>query len=225
MSDMLRSLAMRRYALASALTFLVAAIQLVAYYFLGARSVTLYADTFHAGSDGIALLLTCYLLARTTFFLVGTERIHRAFTYANIGLLFLGVALSAHEILEQYRSPTSPTVMVVVIVAIGGLGDIAIRRVLRSVPRGALPATLRTNHDANLLHISQDVWMSYSVVASAIAIALGYPYIDTLAGSIVTLAVLWEATGLLYEEATGKRFKYRFHRHGGEDCDHSHHHH
>lgn len=217
----LRTLATRRYLIAALLTFLVATIQLVAYYFLGAQSLSLFADTFHAGSDGIALLLTGYLLRRGTFFLIGTERAHRAFTLANIALLLMGVALSAKEILEHYALPPTPTSTVIVIVIFGGAGDIVIRRVLRSIPRDALPATLRTNHEVNLLHITQDVWMSWAVALSAVLIALGYAWFDLIAGSAITFVIGWEAIGLLYKETTGKRFPFRLHHHD-DDCDHRH---
>lgn len=226
--------AARLYLIGAIVTFAVAGFQLWSYYVGIAESVSLFADTFHAGSDGVTLLGTVVLLAwraHTNFHL--EDRVHRSFTFFNIALLGFGVGLSLWQLYAHAGETVPANWAVVVVAALGGLGDLFVWRLLLRVRSTDLPVSLRTNHAANVLHIVQDMWQSVIVVAAGIGIRLGVPYIDTIFGTVITLMIFWEGFGLACEEWTGKPFPYHFHLFGGHDHSHGnyecrghdHHHH
>ncbi len=225
-----RRSAARLYFVAAIVTFLVAAFQITSFYKGFAESVSLFADTFHAGSDGITLLGTAVLLL--VLFSISPlreERLHRNFTYANIGLLFVGVLLAVYELVTHAGTTLPTNWTVVVVAALGGLGDFLVWRILLRVKKSDLPVTLRTNHAANVLHIMQDMWQSIVVVVAGVAIRFGIPYVDTVLGSIITFLIFWEGFGLAYEEWNRRPFPYHFHlfggehKHDGHGCGHHHH--
>lgn len=224
----------RLYLIAAIATFAVAAFQLSSYYVGIAESISLFADTFHAGSDGVTLLGTVILLfwrARTNFRL--EEQVHRSFTYFNIGLLMLGVGLATHELYVHAGETVAANWAVVIVAAIGGAGDYLVWRLLVRVRSDDLPVSLRNNHIANVLHIKQDLLQSWVVVIAGVAIRFGIPYVDTVLGTLITFIIFWEGVGLLYEELIGLPFPLHFHLFGGHGhkhdehtCDgHDHHHH
>jgi Co/Zn/Cd efflux system component len=225
-----RSGAGSMYFIAAVVTFMVALFQLTAYYKGIALSISLFADTFHAGSDGVTLLGTSLLLfIRARTYSAREAKVHTWFTFMNIALLFVGVVLALYE-LYHHAGEQLPTNWAVVIVAtLGGIGDFVVWRILLRVRKGDMPPSLHTNHEANLLHITQDLMQSWIVVLSGIAIRFGVPYVDTVLGTIITLIIFLEGVGLLYEEQTGKHFPYHFHlfagAHDSHDADHHGHHH
>jgi Co/Zn/Cd efflux system component len=223
----------RLYLAAAIVTFFVAAFQVASYYKGIAESISLFADTFHAWSDGVTLLGTVLLLllrAKTNF--AREERIHSGFTYFNIALLFGGVGLATHELWVHAGEAATPNWTVVLVAALGGFGDFLVWRMLVRVKIENIPASLRTNHAANVLHIMQDLWQSVVVVVAGVAIRFGIPYVDTALGAVITFLIFWEGLGLAYEEWTGRRFPYHFHlfgghghQHGNYPCKgHNHHH-
>ena len=218
------------YLCAAVMTFIVAIFQLVSYYRGTAESVSLFADTFHAGSDGITLLGTLVLLSlRIERYFDREAYVHRAFTIVNIGLLFVGVGLAAYELYTHAGAAPDPSWMVVVVATIGGAGDFLVWRLLLSVDKYDMPKTLRTNHAANVLHIKQDLLQSWVVVLSGVAIRFSIPYVDTVLGALITFLIFWEGVGLLYEEVIGRRFPLHFHLfgdthvHNERDSDDHHH--
>ena len=210
------------YFISAVITFLVMAGQLIAYYTGNAESISLFADTFHAGSDGVTLVGTTYLLSRTLRLFGSEVRTHRVFTFLNIALLFIGVFLAIHELYQHRGSPVVPSWNVLIVATIGGVGDWFVKKLLNHVNIMELPKTLRTNHNANLLHIKQDFWTSIMVVVSGIAIRFGNSDVDIVLGSLITGIIFWEGVGLLYEECSGKHFPFHLHHHTDEHCDHHH---
>lgn len=212
----------RLYGIAGIITFLVMGFQLFSYYFMGAKSISLFADTFHAGSDGIVLFGTTYLLMRAVTLSRKELLLHRYFTYLNIALLFLGVVLACEETYRHIGDVVTPSWNVLIVAAIGGFGDWCVKRLLQTVDTEELPQSLRTNHKANVLHITQDFWTSLVVIVSGVAIRFGFPELDYILGSLITIIILWEGIGLLYEEWSGKHFPFHLHHHTDEHCDHHH---
>lgn len=214
------------YFIAAVITFIVAVFQLSTYYNGIALSISLFADTFHAGSDGVTLLGTSFLLfLRARTYSAREAKVHTWFTYGNIGLLFMGVMLAFYE-LYQHRGEQLPSNWAVVIVAtLGGIGDFLVWRLLLRVRKGDMPPSLHTNHETNLLHITQDLFQSWIVVLSGITIRFGIPYVDTVLGTIITFIIFLEGVSLLYKERTGKNFPYHFHLLGGGHDDHDSEHH
>lgn len=218
------------YFVAAAITFLVAGFQIICYYIDAAKSISLFADTFHAGSDGITLLGTVFLLSTTVISrLMSEEKAHHWFTLTNIGFVFIGVGLALHELFEHAGEVLPMNWGVVIVAAIGGIGDFVVWRLLVKANKKDMPATLAINHDANILHIKQDMLQSWVVILSGIAIRFGIPYVDTVIGSVITLLIFWEGVGLCYEEITGKHFPLHMHVFGGKHAHHkdscTHHHH
>ena len=159
MSTTSRRGAARLYLIGAIVTFAIAGFQLWSYYSGIAESVSLFADTFHAGSDGVTLLCTVLLLAfraRTNFRL--EEGVHRSFTYFNIALLGAGVLLASWQLYVHRGDTVSPSWAVVVVALLGGLGDFIVWRLLLKVKHSDLPRSLWSNHSANVLHIAQDMW-------------------------------------------------------------------
>ncbi len=233
------------YLAAAQVTLAASVFQLIAYYSGWAQSVTLFGETFHGGGDAITLLTTCFLMKQAAAIYGHTAKSHKAFTYANITLLFVGVLLTWMELAEHFGERVVPTWGVLYVAAIGAAADAFVNWSLMRVKQADMPESLRVSHRANLLHIRQDLWLAGAVVISGLAIRFGIPYLDFIFGTIISCFILLEATGLVYEVWTGKPFLYHVHpsdlfafasalltgkkrvphthSDNGDECDHHHH--
>ena len=150
--------------------------------FLASGSIALLADLIHNFGDA----LTAVPLG--VAFALRSSAAERGAGLAVVGAILISACVAGAEAVNRLINPSAPTHLPALAVAglIGYAGNLLAARVrLRAGRRLASPALIA---DGN--HARADAYVSLSVIASAIVVALGLPVADSLIGLGITLVIL-----------------------------------
>ncbi len=211
----------RHYRNASIILFITLCVQL--WLTLLSGSVVVIGDTIHLGSDLLGVAATAVMLALMLRMYVSEETVQLA-TMMNVLLLIGGGVLVSHESWDRLSAPvTIERGYTLFAGIIGGTGNYLAAQLLREAQHFAT-STLTINHNANILHLRSDMWMSGIVVISALgSIPLGFR-IDAMLGFVIGLYVTNEGIGYGYTLFTQKAYPLHLHLGASGDHHHGHHH-
>ena len=186
-ASVLRSRAgVRVVAISLAVLGLTAVLQFVVFAWSG--SVALAADLIHNGGDALtAVPLAIAFVARSS-------RGERWAGYTVVAIILISACVAGYEALNRLVHPRDLTDLAAVAVAglIGFAGnELAARVRLNGGNRLNSPALIADGH-----HARTDGYVSLGVVASAAAVAIGYPRGDAIIGlgiTVLILRVTWQA--------------------------------
>jgi cation diffusion facilitator family transporter len=150
--------------------------------FLASGSVALLADLIHNYGDA----LTAVPLGIA--FLLRSERAERLAGIAVVAAIAVSACVAAAEAIDRLAYPKPPSHLL--ILAAAGIIGFAGNRVAAGIRSAAgrrldSPALI-----ADGAHASADAYVSLSVIASAVAVAIGVPVADPLIGLAVTTVIL-----------------------------------
>jgi cation diffusion facilitator family transporter len=150
--------------------------------FIVSGSVALLADVIHNYGDA----LTAVPLGIA--FLLRSERAERLAGIAVVAAIAVSAVVAAAEAIDRLAYPKPPSHLLILAAAgvIGFAGNrLAARIRSRAGRRLDSPALI-----ADGAHASADAYVSLSVIASAVAVAIGVPIADPLIGLAVTAVIL-----------------------------------
>jgi cation diffusion facilitator family transporter len=159
---------------------LTALVQVAIY--LASGSVALLADLIHNFGDAA----TAIPLAIA--FLLRSERAERGAGLFVVLAIFISACVAGYEAVSRLINPETPTDLIALAAAgLIGFGGNWIAAIIRTRAGKALdsPALI-----ADGAHARADSYVSLAVVASAIAVALGFPIADPLIGLAITAVIL-----------------------------------
>ncbi len=150
--------------------------------FVLSGSVALLADLIHNYGDALTAV------PLSIAFLLRSERAERTAGLFVVVAIFISACVAAGEAINRLVHQSPPTHLWVLAAAgvIGYLGNFIAAKVRRRAGRRLdSPALLA---DGN--HAAADAYVSLSVIASAIVVAIGAPIADPLFGLAITLVIL-----------------------------------
>jgi cation diffusion facilitator family transporter len=159
---------------------LTALVQVAIY--LASGSVALLADLIHNFGDAA----TAIPLAIA--FLLRSERAERGAGLFVVLAIFISACVAGYEAVSRLINPETPTDLIALAAAgLIGFGGNWIAGIIRTRAGKALdsPALI-----ADGAHARADSYVSLAVVASAIAVALGFPIADPLIGLAITAVII-----------------------------------
>jgi cation diffusion facilitator family transporter len=159
---------------------LTALVQVAIY--LASGSVALLADLIHNFGDAA----TAIPLAIA--FLLRSERAERGAGLFVVLAIFISACVAGYEAVSRLINPETPTDLIALAAAgLIGFGGNWIAAIIRTRAGKALdsPALI-----ADGAHARADSYVSLAVVASAIAVALGFPIADPLIGLAITAVII-----------------------------------
>ncbi len=164
--------------------------------FIASGSIALLADLIHnIGDASTAIPLGIAFLLRS-------ERAERIAGLFVVAAIFISACVAGVEAVSRLIHPQTPTHLLA-LVAAGGIGYAAnwIAAQIRTRAGRSLgsPALIADGE-----HARADAYVSLSVIASAIVVALGFPVADPLIGLGITLVILritWQSWSTVRDHA------------------------
>ena len=177
---------MRAVGLSLAILAVTAIAQLV--IFVASGSIALLADLIHNFGDAATAIPLGIAFA------LRSPRAERGAGLFVVAVIFLSACVVGFEAISRLISPEPPTHLFAMAAAglVGYLGNwIAARVRTKAGHRVDSPALVADGH-----HARADAYVSLAVVASAAAVAVGFPAADPLIGIAITVVILiitWES--------------------------------
>ena len=167
-------------------------------------SIGMVADAFHSlmdGSSNVIGLIGIWLASRPRD--ESHTYGHAKFeTFASIGIVLL-LLLTAVEIGQSVYgrlTAANPEVPAAGVLAFATMGVTIVINVVVTVYERRRGLKLRSNFlVADSRHTMSDIYVSFSVVASLIAVSLGLPVIDALVGGAIALVIAYAAFKIMKE--------------------------
>jgi cation diffusion facilitator family transporter len=150
--------------------------------FIASGSVALLADLIHNYGDALTAL------PLGIAFLLRSERAERFAGVAVVGAIAVSACVAGAEAIDRLAYPKPPSHLVILAAAglIGFVGN-RLAAIVRSRAGRRLDSPALVADGA---HASADAYVSLSVIASAVAVAIGLPVADPLIGLAVTAVIL-----------------------------------
>ena len=164
--------------------------------FIASGSIALLADLIHNFGDASTAI------PLGIAFLLRSERAERIAGLFVVAAIFISACVAGVEAVSRLIHPQTPTHLLA-LVAAGGIGYAAnwIAAQIRTRAGRSLgsPALIADGE-----HARADAYVSLSVIASAIVVALGFPVADPLIGLGITLVILritWQSWSTVRDHA------------------------